>query len=73
MKKKILLFGASLMLTSILFTGCKSAVESALSVNCYTCTHSDPTNYPTANDVCDIAGIDQTSYYTTLQYVCTLN
>lgn len=73
MKKKTLLFGAALMLTAMFFTtSCKDAVENALSANCYTCTHTDPA-FDTANDICDIAGIDQTSYYTTLGYNCTKN
>ena len=72
MKKKTLLFGAGLMLTGLLFTtSCKDAVENALQVNCYKCTHPDTATYADIDEVCDVAGISSTSVYTAQGYTCT--
>ncbi|MDH5476653.1 MAG: hypothetical protein OEX22_13225 [Cyclobacteriaceae bacterium] len=74
MKKKTLLFGAALMLTAMFFTGCKSAVENALSVTCYTCTHTDPVTYPDVPEACDALGTTTvTDSYKLQGYTCTLN
>ena len=58
------------MLTGVLFTtGCKDAVESALTPDCYTCTHATLDTI----EPCEVLGgstvvLDQ---YTGLDYSCT--
>jgi len=73
MKKKTLLFAAGLMLTGMFFTtSCKDAVENALNIDCYSCTHpTNPTDYPDLNEVCDVGSLSGTTTYINLGYVCT--
>lgn len=47
-------------------------VPAPVEVDCYTCTHTDP-SYLTVENVCDVAGISTISSYTSLGYTCTKN
>lgn len=76
MKKKILSIGSLLVLTGTMFyfSGCKKTVENLLSVECFTCTHTDSSTYPTDDNVCNAAGVTTaTDAKEALGYTCNKN
>ena len=73
MKKKILPIVSILILTVSVFyfSGCKDAVENALSLECFVCTHPTDSSLDQDN-VCNAAGITtNTDALEAQDYTCT--